>query len=221
MGVTVAEMKGDTYQLGLLCANFWGTWKGAHLPGTSEDGWRRALEKKCLSLWKLYEGNLEGGFLYWGPRRICYIRLWKWSISLWKLYEGNLEEGFLYWGPQRICYIRLWKWSISLWKLYEGNLEEGFLYWGPQRICYVRFWKWASVSTGAPFWRTWGGRSFPRAFERRVRFNFHQKDFYWGIRELCTSRLWKRATLSVGDPTGEPGGGLFTGTFERQTKVGS
>jgi hypothetical protein len=28
MGVTVAEMKEDTYHLGLLCANFWGTWKG-------------------------------------------------------------------------------------------------------------------------------------------------------------------------------------------------
>jgi hypothetical protein len=23
-----------------------------------------------LSLWELYEGNQEGGFLYWGPRRI-------------------------------------------------------------------------------------------------------------------------------------------------------
>ena len=28
MGVTVAEMEGDTYHLGLLCANFGGTWKG-------------------------------------------------------------------------------------------------------------------------------------------------------------------------------------------------
>ena len=38
MGVTVAEMEGDTYHLGLFCADFWGAWKGAHLPGTSKDG---------------------------------------------------------------------------------------------------------------------------------------------------------------------------------------
>jgi hypothetical protein len=25
---------------------------------------------------ELYEGNLEGGLLYWGPRRIYQVRLW-------------------------------------------------------------------------------------------------------------------------------------------------
>jgi len=38
MGVTVAQMEGDKYHVGLLCVDFWGTWKGAHLPGTSKDG---------------------------------------------------------------------------------------------------------------------------------------------------------------------------------------
>jgi hypothetical protein len=38
---------------------------------------------------------------------------------------------------------------------------------------------WASFSIGAPFWGTWEGCSFPRAFERKVIFfyqeNFHEK----------------------------------------------
>jgi len=32
-----------------------------------------------LSLWRLYEGNLFEGLLYWGPRGICQARLWKWA----------------------------------------------------------------------------------------------------------------------------------------------
>jgi hypothetical protein len=35
-----------------------------------------------FSQWELYEENLEGGLLYWVPRRVCHVRLWKWSISL-------------------------------------------------------------------------------------------------------------------------------------------
>ena len=49
---------------------------------------------------------------------------------------------------------------LSLWEFCEGNLEGGLLYLGPRRICYVRLWKWASVSKGAPFWRTWGDAAF-------------------------------------------------------------
>jgi hypothetical protein len=30
-----------------------------------------ALGVKSLSLRELYEGNMEGGLLYWGTRRIC------------------------------------------------------------------------------------------------------------------------------------------------------
>jgi hypothetical protein len=39
---------------------------GLILPGTLRDRWR-ALEMECLSLsvWKLCEGNLEGGLRYW------------------------------------------------------------------------------------------------------------------------------------------------------------
>ena len=32
---------------------------------------------ELLSLWWLCEGNLEGGLLYWRPRRTCKGGLWK------------------------------------------------------------------------------------------------------------------------------------------------
>jgi hypothetical protein len=35
-----------------------------------------------------------------------------------------------------------------------------------------------NVSVEAPFWKTWEGCFFPRAFERRVRISY-QND-YWG-----------------------------------------
>ena len=44
-----------------------GTGKGAYLPGTWKDGWRRAVETERLSLWELCKGNLQGGLLYWLP----------------------------------------------------------------------------------------------------------------------------------------------------------
>jgi len=44
--------------------------RGAHTPGTLNDE-RRALGTGPLSLRGLYEGDLEGGLLYWGPRKIC------------------------------------------------------------------------------------------------------------------------------------------------------
>jgi len=49
----------------------WGSLKGAHLPGTLKDEGRRDLETEYLNLWELYEANLEGGLLYWGPLRTC------------------------------------------------------------------------------------------------------------------------------------------------------
>jgi hypothetical protein len=57
-------------------------------------------------------------------------------------------------------------------ELYEENLEGGLHYQGPRRICQVRLWKWVPVSIGAPFWGPLGGRSFPRTFERSVKFIF-------------------------------------------------
>jgi hypothetical protein len=43
-------------------------------------------------------------------------------------------------------------------------------------MCQIRLWQLASVSIGTPFWGTWG-RSFPRAFERRVKFPFIRRIF--------------------------------------------
>jgi hypothetical protein len=45
-----------------------------------------------LSMRELYEGILEGGLLYWGPRKICEVRLWKLaSVSVGAPLLGNME----------------------------------------------------------------------------------------------------------------------------------
>ena len=44
---------------------------------------------------ELYEGNMEKRLLYWGPRRICQVRLWKLaSVSIGATLLGNMEGGF-------------------------------------------------------------------------------------------------------------------------------
>jgi len=47
-----------------------GNWKWARILGALKDEWR-ALGMGHLSSRELYEGNLEGGLLYYGTRRIC------------------------------------------------------------------------------------------------------------------------------------------------------
>jgi len=39
--------------------------------GNFEGEMRTALKTELLPLWKLCEGNLKGGLLYWGPWRMC------------------------------------------------------------------------------------------------------------------------------------------------------
>ena len=41
--------------------------RGARIPGTLKDELRKTLKTEHLSVWELYEGNLEGGLLYWRP----------------------------------------------------------------------------------------------------------------------------------------------------------
>ena len=45
--------------------------RGSRIPGTLNDERRGALVTGHLSLWGLHEVGLEGGFLYWRPRKIC------------------------------------------------------------------------------------------------------------------------------------------------------
>ena len=65
-----------------------------------------------------------------------------------------------------------------------------------------------------------GGRSFPRAFERReifllIRGNFIE-EFEGHVKES-----FGNGQLSIGAPDGKPGGDSFNGPFERQMKEGS
>jgi hypothetical protein len=55
-----------------------------------------------------------------------------------------------------------------------------------------------------------GGRSFPRAFERRVKFLFIRKTVTSNSRDTQKKDL---ATLSIRASVGEPGGRTFPGTF--------
>jgi hypothetical protein len=53
----------------------------------------RALGMGHRSSREIYEGNLEGGLLYWGPWRMCKGRLWKWaSVSIEAPLLGNMER---------------------------------------------------------------------------------------------------------------------------------
>jgi hypothetical protein len=56
------------------------------------------------------------------------------------------------------------------------------------------------------------GNSFPRAFERRVKFLLSE-ELLRGTQETRKRRNWKWATLSIRTPVAEPGGGSFSGTF--------
>jgi hypothetical protein len=68
------------------------TRRGIVVPGTLKDRWR-ALEKERLSLWKLYEGNLEGGFLYKGPCGLFKRKALETGISLHTDSVRNLIGG--------------------------------------------------------------------------------------------------------------------------------
>ena len=92
-----------------------GTWKRAYLPGTLKDEWRGALETQDFSLWELCKGNLKGRFLYWGPRTIRLVRLWKWA-------SVSIEAPF--WGT---------RWHVPFLRTFEKSVKFLFLlgefYW--------------------------------------------------------------------------------------------
>jgi hypothetical protein len=61
----------------------------------------------------------------------------------------------------------------------------------------------------APVLGNRGGHSFPRVFERRVKFLFIRRTFI-EVFERQVKEDW-RATLSIGAPAGEPAVVSFTG----------
>ena len=63
-----------------------------------------------------------------------------------------------------------------------------------------------------PFWGTWGGRSSPRAFDRRVKFLFLRRIFMRNSRNMLKKVLKTGNSLHKGHHW-EPGGGSFTVTF--------
>ena len=178
----------------------------------NSDSWRRALETAHLSLRDLCEGNLEGGLLDWGPWWLCRGRLWiQASLSIGALL-GNLEGGSF------TRYFERWM------KEGSGNgasLSVGAL-WGEPRgraplLGTLKDVLSKALETGDCFYtgpdlgNMWGS-SFPRAFERRVKFLL-SRDLLWGTRETCNRMNWKWETLSIKAPVGESGRGSFSATF--------
>jgi len=80
-------------------------------------------------------GELEGGLVYWGPWRICAVRLWK-RMSF------SIEAPF--WGTWRGCsFPRDFKRRMRVFH------QENF-YWGIQQTFKRRLWKWSTPAMGAP-----------------------------------------------------------------------
>ena len=66
-----------------------------------------------------------------------------------------------------------------------------------------------------------GGTLLYRGLQENGEILFLSGELLWGIQETCKRKLWKWTNLSIRAPAGEPGGGSFTGPFERQMENGS
>ena len=64
-----------------------------------------------------------------------------------------------------------------------------------------------------PVWGNMGGRSFPRAFERRVKFLFIRRTFIEEFERHVKEGSGNGQLSFIGAPFGEPEGGSFTGTL--------
>jgi len=77
-----------------------------------------------LSPRELFVWNKDGWFLYWGARRICSLRLWKWaSVSIGAPLLGNMEgRSFLTAFERRDKFIYL----AEFYKEFEINAKKTF-----------------------------------------------------------------------------------------------
>jgi hypothetical protein len=97
-----------------------GTWKGALIPGTLKDEWRRALGKRHLSARELHKGNLEGPGT---PKDMLSKTLEMGVIStgaaLWRNVEGrSFPRTF-----ERIeTFLYLGKFLWGIWEIYKKCL---------------------------------------------------------------------------------------------------
>jgi len=66
--------------------------EGVSLLGNPRDCQGRPWIWIMVPLYRLRNGNMEGGFLYWGLREIWNGRRWKRIISFIGLHEGNLRH---------------------------------------------------------------------------------------------------------------------------------
>jgi hypothetical protein len=71
----------------------------------------------------------------------------------------------------------LWERSISLrGNSLRGNWRENSFTVDPKDML-IGPWKWEAVSTGTPFWGTWGDAPFPGPLKEE-QHTFYQENFY-------------------------------------------
>ena len=93
-GRCVKEGSGDVYLSPE--GHRWGTWKRAPVPGTLKDERRRDLGMGHLPTRTLYEGNLEGEFLYWGNGRL-FLKRPRFGVTFRDApFLGPLREGKIF-----------------------------------------------------------------------------------------------------------------------------
>jgi hypothetical protein len=111
----------------------WGPWKGFRISGNLKyerrrtHQWRRALGMGLFSLRELHNRNLEGELLYWEPRRICWVRLWKWEyISIEAGLLGHVEGRSFSRAFERRWKCIYWgKFLWVIWQIFKKSLQTG------------------------------------------------------------------------------------------------
>ena len=150
---------------------------------------------------------------------MCRRRLWKWVTLSTEAPLGNLGIS-LYREFWEITEVGLWKRSLSMGALRREPGGGGAPSLETPKDMLNKVLEMGVYFHRGPVLGNIGGDATFLGPSREG-WDFLSGECYWGIRETCKRRFWKRATLSIGDPVGEPEGGSFTGTFERNRKEGS
>jgi hypothetical protein len=181
----------------------WGTWQGAHSPGTLRDSWKGFWKRASLSTGTLLgEPGLKAPLL--GALKVMKGRLWGWASLFMGAQLGKPEWAHLP-GTLRYGWKGLWGWSVCVslslslslcGSSVKGTWREGSLAVVPEGYVEKALEMGISFHRG-PVWGTW----------RRARLPGTLRDGWRGLWVWSVS-LWKGAVegaLEGSYFTGDPG----------------